>query len=263
MGLIIFELIILIAMSFHVRILTKSLSAKPQQADAPVVVKETVWDMLNASVAIEKEKDIMLDHDYDGIHELDNSLPPWWKYGFYLTIIVACIYLYRYHVSGTGLSSKEEYEQEMAQAAADKALYLSKSANNIDENSVTLMTAPGDIAAGKATFNANCVACHLADGGGGVGPNLTDDYWIHGGSVKDIFKTIKYGWQDKGMKSWKDDFSPLQIAQLASFVKSLHGTKPAAPKEKQGDLYVEGAAPGPAATDSTAKVDSAKADKKK
>src|SRR5690606_21981681 len=89
-------------------------------------------------------------------------------------------------------------------------------------------------------FTKNCVACHAADGGGNaVGPNLADPYWLHGGSLKDIFKSIKYGWKDKGMKSWKDDFSPKQIAQLASFVKSLQGTTPTAPKEKQGDLYIE------------------------
>ena len=89
-----------------------------------------------------------------------------------------------------------------------------------------------------------CAACHAADGGGGVGPNLTDDYWLHGGSAKDIFKTITYGQPDKGMKSWKDDYSPLQIQQITSYVMSLHGTKPSTPKEPQGDIYKGGDAPG-------------------
>ena len=102
------------------------------------------------------------------------------------------------------------------------------------------------------------MACHLADGGGSVGPNLTDKYWIHGGGIKDIFKTIKYGWPEKGMKSWKDDYSPVQIAQLSSFVKSLQGTKPAKAKEPQGVIYEETAAPAAAAADSAKIADTAK-----
>jgi cytochrome c oxidase cbb3-type subunit 3 len=145
--------------------------------------------------------------------------------------------------------SKEEYEIAMNDAAIEKEAYLKKAANKVDENTVVYLKDAASLEAGKKIFTTTCMACHTADGGGAVGPNLTDDYWLHGGSIKDIFKTIKYGWPEKGMKSWKDDYSPVQIAQLASFVKSLHGTKPAKPKEPQGVLYEEKAA-APAAADS-------------
>ncbi len=240
-GMISLEVIVIFALTIYMNLLLNVIRNKPElEAKAKAVIRRSwFWDKFNSASSIEKEKDILLDHDYDGIRELDNSLPPWWKYGFYLTIIVACIYLYRFHISHDGMSQKEEYLAEMQKGEEDKAAYLAKSANNIDENNVTLSTDPADIAAGKETFLKNCVACHLADGGGVVGPNLTDEYWLHGGSVKDIFKSIKYGWQDKGMKSWKDDLSPKQIQELTCFIKSLKGTHPVSPKAPQGDLYIE------------------------
>ena len=240
-GTIGLEVLVIFALTIYVNLLLTVIRNKPElEAKAKAVIRKSwFWDKFNSASSIEKEKDILLDHDYDGIRELDNSLPPWWKYGFYLTIIVACIYLYRFHISHDGMSQKEEYLAEMQKGEEDKAAYLAKSANNIDENNVTLSTDPAVIAAGKETFLKNCVACHLADGGGVVGPNLTDEYWLHGGGVKDIFKSIKYGWQDKGMKSWKDDLSPKQIQELACFIKSLKGTHPASPKAPQGDLYIE------------------------
>lgn len=218
------------------------------------------WDNFNSFKPIQEEASIDLGHDYDGIRELDNRLPPWWLYGFYLTIIFAGIYLYRYHVAKSAPLSKEELSIALEQAAAEKEEYLKKAANNIDENTVVYLTSPADHEAGQKIFSTICAACHLADGGGLVGPNLTDNYWIHGGGIKDIFKTIKYGYPEKGMKSWKDDYSPTQIAQLSSYVKSLVGTKPAIPKAPQGALYDEKASAGAAAvTDSSkAKVDSTK-----
>jgi cytochrome c oxidase cbb3-type subunit III len=217
------------------------------------------WDNFNSFKPIQEESSIDLGHDYDGIRELDNRLPPWWLYGFYITIIFAGLYLYRYHVAKSAPLSKEELSIALEQAAADKEEYLKKSASNVDENTVTYLTSPADHEAGQKIFTTICAACHLADGGGSVGPNMTDNYFIHGGSIKDIFKTIKYGYPEKGMKSWKDDYSPTQIAQLASYVKSLVGTKPAKGKEPQGVLYDEKASTG-SATDSTkAKVDSTKA----
>ncbi len=256
---IIFELIIIFALSIYIRILTKVIRGKYDEEDALATdtKRSWFWDKFNAAVPIEKEKDLLLDHNYDGIQELDNSLPPWWKYGFYLTIIVGIIYVYRFHFSGDGLSQLEEYNVEMQKGEDDKAAYLAKAGNNVDENTVTLLTDAASIGEGKDLYSKNCVACHLPDGGGIVGPNLTDDYWLHGGGIKDIFKTIKYGWQDKGMKSWKDDFSAKQIQELASFVKSLKGTKPAAPKAPQGELYIEAAA-----ADSTKKAAAPEAAKK-
>ncbi len=241
MFVIALELCIIIFQVFLMKTLIRLISDKPELVPVvkAIVKRVTWWERFNSRVPVEKEVDILLDHNYDGIQELDNALPPWWKYGFYLTIVVAVIYLYRYQVAGSGPNPTQEYAAEVKQAEEDKAAYLATSASNIDENTVALLKTPDDLGAGQQIFQTTCAACHAKDGGGGVGPNLTDDYWLHGGGIKDVFKTIKYGWQDKGMKSWKDDFSPKQIAQIASYVKSLHGTKPLAPKDKQGEMYIE------------------------
>ncbi|GCD80338.1 cbb3-type cytochrome c oxidase N-terminal domain-containing protein [Schleiferia thermophila] len=194
---------------------------------------------LTKAKPIEKEADIMLDHDYDGIKELDNSLPPWWVWGFYITIIYSVIYLLHFHVLGTGPSSIEELERELALAEKQKEEYLKTAANLIDENNVQYLTAEANLANGRKIYEQNCPSCHAIDGGGLVGPNLTDDYYIHGGSIQDIFKVIKYGVLEKGMLAWKDMLSPAQMQDVASYVKSLKGTTPANPKEPQGTLYVE------------------------
>ncbi len=224
-------------------LMLKTFIASEKKALATAAVAEnsipTVhwWDKVNNFKPIHQEVDLDLGHDYDGIRELDNNLPPWWLYGFYCCVIFAVIYLWEYHVSKSAPLSKEEYEISVAKADAEKAAYLEKAANNVDENTVKLFKDPENLAAGKKNFETVCAACHTATGAGNVGPNLTDDYWLHGGSIKDVFKTIKYGWQEKGMKSWKDDFSPIQLAQLASYVKSLHGTNPTNPKAPQGVLF--------------------------
>ncbi|MCX6190593.1 MAG: c-type cytochrome, partial [Bacteroidetes bacterium] len=145
------------------------------------------------------------------------------------------------HVSKSAPLQSEEYKIEMAQAEQDKAKYMATQTNNVDENTVTMLSA-SEIEMGKKTFSEKCIACHGANGGsmpGGVGPNLTDNYWIHGGGIKDIFKSIKYGWVEKGMISWKDQLSSTQIAQLASFIRSINGSKPANAKDPQGELYSE------------------------
>lgn len=215
------------------------------------------WDKLNSFRPADQESKIDLGHDYDGIRELDNKLPGWWLYGFYLTIIVGVIYLYRYHIAETAPLSKQEFEIAWKRGEEQKAAFLAKSASNVDENTVTLIKDANALSAAKTIFTTMCAACHGTEGQGGVGPNLTDDYWIHGGGIKDVFKTIKYGWPEKGMKSWKDDYSPVQIAQLASYVKALHGTNPPNPKEKQGELYQENAA-APATDSAAVKTDSIK-----
>lgn len=251
-GAIVLELLTIAVLIALTKVLIRAIMARPGDEAAHAVAKAKrvpFWDRFNAAVAVEEERDIMLDHDYDGIKELDNSLPPWWKYGFYLTIVVAVIYVWYYHFGG-GPSQLEEFQADVKKGEAQVAEYLAKTASNVDENSVTMLDAAG-IEAGKGLFAATCGACHGPDGGGTVGPNLTDEYWLHGGSIQDVFKSIKYGWADKGMKSWKDDYSPVQLAQLASYVKSLQGTKPAAPKEKQGELYIE-------ASESKEKTDSTK-----
>ncbi len=202
------------------------------------------------AVPVEKEADVLLDHNYDGIRELDNALPPWWKYGFYVTIIVAVIYLMNFHVLGIGKSPAQDYTAEMEKAKVDKDLYDANNKDRVDENNVPMADAAG-LARAKEIFTTKCWTCHGKLGEGGAGPNLTDDYWLHKGSLNDIFHTIKTGYPDKGMQSWANEFSPKEISFLASYVKSLHGTNPPNPKAPQGDLYVD----SPVAA---AKADSAK-----
>ncbi len=246
-GVIGLELLIMIVLLINLKkLLAKESLVLAEAAIAnnePIVAKESAfikwWHKVNSLKPIQEESTIDLGHNYDGIRELDNRLPPWWLYGFYLCIIFAGVYLYRYHVARSAPLSAEELSISIEKAAIDNEVYLKKSANNVDENTVTYLSSPADHEAAKKIFSTICAACHLPDGGGSVGPNLTDAYWIHGGSIKDIFKTLKYGWPEKGMKSWKDDYSPLQLAQLASYVKSLQGNKPAKPKEAQGALYEE------------------------
>lgn len=201
------------------------------------------YKKLLAKKPIEKEQEIILDHNYDGIRELDNVLPPWWVYMFYATIVFAVVYLVRYHIFD-GVNQDEEYEIAVAEARAEIEEYKKTAKDLIDVNTVELLTGKQDIAAGKTVFEANCVACHKVDGGGGIGPNLTDDYWILGGGIKNVFNTISEGGRDgKGMVAWKTDLRPSEMAQVASYVLSLHGTNPADAKDPEGDLWVNPNAP--------------------
>lgn len=240
---IVVEIFLIAYFSWQTTKFLKSISAYEKEHTNAVNESwiERLWNKINSFKPIEEEASIDVGHNYDGIRELDNITPPWFTAGFLFTIVFGLFYLWRYHVSHSAPLQVEEFKMEMAQAEIDKSKYLSMQANNVDENSVKMLEAP-DIAAGKAIFTEKCIACHEAHGGskaGGVGPNLTDDYWIHGGSIKNIFTSIKYGWPDKGMISWKDQLSANQMAQVASFVKSLKGSNPAGAKEKQGELYVE------------------------
>jgi cytochrome c oxidase cbb3-type subunit 3 len=237
------ELLVIFMLFKTFRKILGTLSPEIEKSVTPKVKTRTILDKLNDTVEIEKEGQILLDHDYDGIKELDNNLPPWWKYGFYLTILVAVVYLLNYHVLHFSPLQADEYKASVKKAESEIAEYMKTSANNVDESSVKELTDAKEIANGRDLFLANCAACHGRAGEGTVGPNLTDDYWLHSGSVKDIFKTIKYGWPDKGMKSWKEDLSAVQIAQVTSFIRSLKGTNPPKAKEKQGDLYSESSAP--------------------
>ncbi|MDH7460388.1 cbb3-type cytochrome c oxidase N-terminal domain-containing protein [Chitinophagaceae bacterium 26-R-25] len=244
-GVIIAELLVIFALIYNLKVL---LGLEKKKLDTEALVEAqganslSWWERFNGFKHASEEEAIVLDHDYDGIRELDNKLPRWWVWLFYLTIFGGVVYLYRFHIAHTAPLSGEEYAIEMKKAEVEKEAYLKKSANNVDENNAKLLTAENDLAAGKAVFTTVCKACHGEKGEGGVGPNLTDDYWLHGGDIKSVFKTIKYGVDGKGMKSWKDDYSPLQIEQIASYVKSLHGTNPPNAKPKQGELYAEAGA---------------------
>jgi cytochrome c oxidase cbb3-type subunit III len=241
-GVIGIELLVVFVLLYQLRVfLSKEKLQQQLTTEAAAVQKPrvSIWDKMNKFRPVEQEAQIDLGHEYDGIRELDNRLPPWWLYGFYVSIIFAVVYLWRYHVSHTAPLSIEELQIAMTQADEQKALYLKKSASNVDENTVKLLTEAADIAGGEKVYIQNCSACHGKAGEGIVGPNLTDDYWLHGGGIKDLFKTVKYGWPEKGMRSWKDDLSPVQIAQVTSYIKSIHGTNPPNAKAQQGELYKE------------------------
>jgi len=249
LGVILF---LAIAIEVSVAALDKTLymSLKPDDRaayDAAVAIREKnrfawfkeTYDKLLDKKPIENEDEIILDHNYDGIKELDNNLPPWWLYGFYASIIFAGIYLARYHVFD-GATQKEEYLAEVAEAKAAVEAYKENAKGLIDANTVELLTGTEDINAGKAIFSGNCAACHKIDGGGGIGPNLTDSYWILGGGIKNVFNTISEGGRaGKGMVSWKTDLKPEEMAQVASYVLSLHSTTPLDPKEPEGELWVD------------------------
>jgi cytochrome c oxidase cbb3-type subunit III len=219
------------------------LEAVQQAGLAPSSAKQKPWwQWLNKKawqlVPIEQEDQILKDHAYDGIRELDNKLPPWWLALFYLTILFGAGYLYVEHFSDYGLSQEEEYQANMAAAEEQIREYLSKQANQVDETNVVLLVDEVDLAKGEQLFAASCVPCHGTLGeGNSIGPNLTDVYWVHGGDVKDIFKTIKYGFPQKGMPEWKAQILPADIQRLASYIVSLQGTDPPNAKEPQGEPY--------------------------
>ena len=191
---------------------------------------------VNDIVPIEEEDSITLDHNYDGIRELDNNLPPWWTIGFYISIAFSFIYLWIYHVN-SDWSSEQEYQDEIAAAEVQKAQFLEKMAALVDESNVVALTAATDLGEGEKIYQQLCAVCHANDGGGNIGPNLTDAYWLHGGSIQDIFKTIKYGIPEKGMISWQEQLNPQDMQRVASYIQTLVGTTPATPKEPQGELY--------------------------
>lgn len=223
-----------------------------------------IMQKLTRSKSVEQESDVMLDHDYDGIKELDNVLPPWWVNLFYLTIIFAAVYLLRFHVFG-GYTQDEEFKTEVELAEADM---LKNKANSPQEeitfDKVTLLTDAADLAQGKEIFTNSCAACHKADGGGMVGPNLTDEYWINGGGIKNVFKLISEGSKNNPtMVGWAKTLGTKQVQKVASYVLSLQGTKPAGGKPAEGEKWVEEAAPKAEAADVATVTDSTKTEVKK
>ncbi|RPI64304.1 MAG: cytochrome oxidase subunit III [Ignavibacteriales bacterium] len=194
--------------------------------------------IITKTTPVETEHELLLNHDYDGIKELDSQIPPWFLWLFYITIFFSIVYMLDYHVFNSSPLQDEEYQLQVKQAEVERAALVNSGAF-LNEESVTLLTDATAIDAGKQIFVANCVACHAADGGGLVGPNLTDDYWIHGGGIKNIFKTIKYGVTAKGMIAWQSQLNPKQMQDVASYIITLHGTTPAVPKQPEGTIWKE------------------------
>lgn len=245
LGVILLLLILMVyLMSFMSTILKKEGSSL---VHSPGLVEEPSWwetfkerfvtGKVDKAYGSEEKAKMMVDHSYDGITELDNFMPPWLQYVFIGTVVYAIGYFVYYTVLGTGLTGLEEYQEELRIEAIAASNRSASALASIDETSVVFDESAGALTSGKTIFEGNCAACHAADGGGGVGPNLTDAYWIHGGGIADVFKVVKYGVIEKGMVPWEDQLSPQEIQNVSSYILSMGGTTPAAPKAPQGEIY--------------------------
>jgi cytochrome c oxidase cbb3-type subunit 3 len=183
------------------------------------------------------EKEVLLDHDYDGIRELNHPLPSWWLTIFYLTMIFAAFY-YTYYTFFNAPTLVEEYEQEMSEVIAAKEAWLKENGGfNLEKYNSFVTTKKGK-KLGKKIYKRKCRACHGIDGGGGVGPNLADKYWLNGkGSIEDVYKVINEGVVDKGMQAWGETLNEDKLLVFKKFVMYFKGTTPTNPKEPQGELY--------------------------
>jgi cytochrome c oxidase cbb3-type subunit 3 len=200
--------------------------------------KPSIWTKLMQLKPMEQEKDLVMEHKFDGIAELNNPTPAWFMILFYGTIIFAIGYLLTYDVLGYGKSQEEEYVAEIEQAAEAKVAFLANpanAANAVNENNMKQSKDEAVIKNGASLFANRCTPCHGEHAEGIVGPNLTDEYWLHGGTAKDVFKTIKYGVPEKGMIAWEKSLSAQQLSDLTNYILSLKGTKPAGAKAPQGN----------------------------
>lgn len=249
-GVLLFEFIVLLVMCYilYTFLVRKGL-IKPFTSTLPQWMQ---WNDMMGNDPIEKDAEILMtDHDYDGIQELDNGMPPMLKYIFVITVFAAIYYMVDYHVLKTSPLQLAEYEAQLEKGEADKLEYLKKAGASVDENTVTILTDESMLSAGQKIFATNCIACHGDKGQGGVGPNLTDKFWIHGGGIKDIFKIIKYGVPDKGMRSWQTEIKPADIQAVSSYIlKTFGGTNVAGGKAPQGVEYLGEATSAPT-TDSS------------
>lgn len=213
-----------------------TVAAVESQSDVFTWFRKNVW---SNAVPLDKEGDITLNHDYDGIRELDNHLPPWWVQLFVVTIFWAGGYMWYYHWGGSGPSQTESYNMDVAAAKKEIAAALAGKANAVDESNATALTDAAALGEGELIFKNSCAACHGQKGEGLVGPNFTDEYWLHGGGIKNVFKTIKYGVPEKGMISWSSQLKPADIQKVASYILTLKGTNPPNPKAPQGQIWHE------------------------
>jgi len=243
--------VVLLVAIYALQVLTKLLkSEQDKQARETGIAPEFtpgLWQKIlriaNKRVDMEDEESIILDHNYDGIRELDNHLPPWWTYLFYGTIVFSIFYVIFYHITDTLPLQEKEYEIEMAEAAAmaEMRLAASQAAGttfNLDNLELTNDTEV--LASGAKIFSRQCVACHKADAGGLIGPNLTDDYWLHGGDIKSVYRTISEGVPGTTMIAWKASISAEDMAALSNYIKSIRGTNPPGAMAPQGEFYEEG-----------------------
>ncbi|MGE3311341.1 MAG: cbb3-type cytochrome c oxidase N-terminal domain-containing protein [Limisphaerales bacterium] len=177
---------------------------------------------------------LLLDHEADGIRELDNNLPRWWVWLFNLCIAFSIVYMVYYHVLGSGNIQAAEYAREMEVGEKIKAVAVQRFEGSLA--SLQPLTDPVVVAQGQQTYKTLCAPCHRDDGGGLVGPNLTDNYWIHGSNFVDNLKVIWNGIPEKGMVTWKGVLQPEEIHKVASYIHTLRGTSPPNPKLPENQL---------------------------
>lgn len=177
---------------------------------------------------------LLLDHEYDGIREYDNPMPRWWLWIFYLTIIYSVLYWFNLPGIGSGAGRIAEYEADVAAAVALRAEAAANRPGATEESLGALATNDSAVAAGRVVFGQLCASCHGPDGGGVIGPNLTDPAWIHGGTALAIHKTVSEGVLAKGMPAWATMMGPEQVEAVVAYVLTLRGTTPANPKPAEG-----------------------------
>jgi cytochrome c oxidase cbb3-type subunit III len=241
--------LVLLVIAFTLQGFVKSLLPKEEKnmVVEQALENRTFFQKFFSLKPLSMEKELVMEHTYDGIAELDNPTPPWFMYLFYSSIVIAVSYMIMYHVVGDGQIMTTEYAQENVEADQANIAYMKKFANSINENNVIVLTDAKSVEDGGKIYVKNCVACHGDKGQGGVGPNLTDEFWLHGGSTKDVFHTLMEGVPEKGMISWKKTLNPIQIQHLVSFLSRFQGTNPENGKAPQGDKYVATALEKPAA----------------
>lgn len=232
---LIFGAIALLVSTLHLYLTVNSTLPAKKEAKVDIYEGSSFWNRIFRVPPSSTNEQLLMAHAPDGIQELDNPTPGWFMGLFYLSIVCAIGYMIIYHVIGDGAVMHQEYTAEMAAADQAHEAYLKKFANAVNESNVTVLKDAKSIEAGKKLFDQNCTACHGAAAEGKVGPNLTDAYWLHGGTIKAVFKTITDGVPDKGMISWKKQLNPVQIQQVSSYIFSLQGSKPAGAKEPQGE----------------------------
>jgi len=213
------------------------------------------------------DKEEILEHNFDGIRELDNFLPPWWTWLFIISIVFSVAYILNYHVFKTGDLQDVEYYKDMNPEWAESDLKMTgpslrytspykgtgtseiiapiargKTVEEIAREIVvaTVLTDNESIAKGESIYTTNCVACHGASGEGLIGPNFCDSNWIHGGAINDLIRIINVGVPAKGMIPWDKTLTPVQILQVASYILTFEGTNPPNQKAPEGESYVRG-----------------------
>jgi len=237
-----FVLGLLLLITFTLYLVSKELKRfvlnKNETEETKMWDSRSSWEKVFQLKPVGTDSDTLINEPHDGIYELDNPPPPWFMFLFYGCIVIAAIYFVRFNVTDYGYTQEDEYIAEVQAAEVKQLANLVKEDQTIDENNVVESIELADIEAGKMVYIQNCKVCHDEGGKGNTGPNLTDEYWKHGGETKAIFKTIKYGVIEKGMRAWGDDLSPKKIQQVISYIITLRGTNPPGAKAPEGDKWV-------------------------